>query len=211
MSASTSCGGFLSALLVRAPHDRTNGTGGLRECGDGADRPLRGRFVGRALLRGGPFAPRTRERGSRHRCRDGSRCCLARSARVLGARRRAGSRVSRSRKTLHESPRIEWVDDSLPRLARVVERGQSYPLVLLSAVWQHIDDGQRRVAMRVLRTLTAYGGCLLISVRHGPGAATRPCFPASADAAIEMAHANGFERLSSIGGFAPSLQPAGGR
>lgn len=93
---------------------------------------------------------------------------------------------------LHDSPHIEWLDDSLPSLARVLSRGETYRFVLLSGVWQHIDDRERKLAMPVLRRLTASRGCLLMSVRHGPGAATRPCFPASADATIDLALANDF-------------------
>jgi SAM-dependent methyltransferase len=98
--------------------------------------------------------------------------------------------------TLHQSPRIEWVDDSLPGLPRVLQRGQTFDFVLLSAVWQHLDRRERQLAMPNLRALIVPGGRLLLSVRHGQGPPTRPCFPASAEDAIDLAHRSGFRLVS---------------
>jgi len=127
----------------------------------------------------------------------------ARGCRVLAVEPVAAFRAAGA--TLHPSPRIEWLDDSLPALPRVLRRGEAFDAVLLSAVWQHLDDAQRRRAMPNLRTLAAPGGLLFLSVRHGPGAPTRPCFPASADDTIALACAHGF-RLASRHAAA-SLQP----
>jgi len=111
-------------------------------------------------------------------------CCVL-AVEPVAAFRRAGA-------SLHQSPRIEWLDDVLPKLPRVLNRGETFDLVLLSAVWQHLDGQQRQLAMPNLRALTAPGGRLFLSVRHGLGAPTRPCFPATAEDAIELAHGNGF-------------------
>lgn len=102
------------------------------------------------------------------------------------------ARFREAGRSLHESPHIEWLDDALPSLTQVLQRGQTYEFVLLSAVWQHLDDRQRQLAMPILRSMTDPGGCLLMSLRHGPGAPTRPCFPVSAEATIELAQANDF-------------------
>ena len=114
--------------------------------------------------------------------------CRVLAVEPVAAFRKAGA-------TLHRSSRIEWVDDSLPALARVLERGQTFDFVLLSAVWQHLDDQQRQLAMPNLRALTAPGGRLLLSVRHGPSAPTRPCVPASAEDAIDLALGSRFRLL----------------
>ena len=45
---------------------------------------------------------------------------------------------------LHPSPRIEWLNDSLPDLALLLARGESFDLVMLTAVWMHLDAQQRR-------------------------------------------------------------------
>jgi SAM-dependent methyltransferase len=117
----------------------------------------------------------------------------ARGCRVLAVEPAAVFREAGA--TLHPSPQLEWLDDSLPTLARVLERGQTFDFVLLSAVWQHLDDPQRQLAMPNLRAVTAPDGRLLLSVRHGPGAPGRPCFLASAEETIELAHANDFRMI----------------
>ena len=48
---------------------------------------------------------------------------------------------------LHPSRRIEWLDDSLPDLALLRTRGAPFDLVMLTAVWMHLDEAQRRQAM----------------------------------------------------------------
>ena len=106
---------------------------------------------------------------------------------VLAVEPVAGFRDAGAR--LHPSSRIDWLDDRLPDLARVAKRGEAFDLVLLSGVWQHLDRDQRRTAMPVIETLTASSGVLVISIRHGPGAPTRPCFEGSAEEAIGLAEA----------------------
>jgi len=48
---------------------------------------------------------------------------------------------------LHPSPMIEWLDDSLPDLAVMRARGEEFDVVMLTAVWMHLDKLQRRRAM----------------------------------------------------------------
>jgi SAM-dependent methyltransferase len=62
----------------------------------------------------------------------------------------------------HPSPRIEWVDDSLPELATVLRRGESFDVVMLTAVWMHLDERQRRRAMPNVANLVRpdFGGRL---------------------------------------------------
>src|SRR5450755_4779746 len=40
---------------------------------------------------------------------------------------------------LHPSPDIDWLDDSLPSLAVLRARGAKFDLVMLTAVWMHLD------------------------------------------------------------------------
>jgi protein-L-isoaspartate O-methyltransferase len=44
---------------------------------------------------------------------------------------------------LHPSPQIEWVDDSRPELASLADRKGSFDIVMLTAVWMHLDAGAR--------------------------------------------------------------------
>jgi hypothetical protein len=42
---------------------------------------------------------------------------------------------------------VEWLDDSLPGLAAVRARKEEFDLVMLTAVWMHLDEARREVAM----------------------------------------------------------------
>ncbi|MBL4786441.1 MAG: class I SAM-dependent methyltransferase, partial [Cohaesibacteraceae bacterium] len=63
-------------------------------------------------------------------------------------------------KRLHPAQNIKWLDDELPKLPKSVARGQSFDLVLLGAVWHHLDPEHRQSAMPVLRTLIDNNGTL---------------------------------------------------
>jgi SAM-dependent methyltransferase len=84
----------------------------------------------------------------------------------------------------HPDQDVRWVDDALPHLDAVKSLADSFDLVLLSAVWQHVDLPDRQLAMDSLRSLMAPDGTLIMSVRHGPGAPGRPVYEA-ADAETE--------------------------
>ena len=100
-------------------------------------------------------------------------------------------------------PAIEWLDDRLPDLARVLGRNECFDVVMVSGVWQHIDDAARKIAMAALAQLTGDGGAFVLSLRHGPGSPARPCYPCTAEDTVTLAKANGLrvvylERRASI-------------
>jgi SAM-dependent methyltransferase len=88
---------------------------------------------------------------------------------------------------LHPSPRIEWLDDSLPDLALLRARGERFDVVMLTAVWMHLDAQQRRQAMPNLASLVRTGGAVIMKIRHGPIPAGRRMFEISAEETIELA------------------------
>jgi SAM-dependent methyltransferase len=92
---------------------------------------------------------------------------------------------------LHPSERIEWLDDSLPELRLVRARGETFDLAMLTAVWMHLDEPQRRRAMPVVAALVQEGGMLIMSFRHGPVPPGRRMFEVSAEETIELAQAHG--------------------
>jgi SAM-dependent methyltransferase len=92
---------------------------------------------------------------------------------------------------LHPSPRIEWLDDALPRLDLVLARRQTFDAVMLSAVWMHLDAPERREAMPILASLLAPAGVLVLSLRHGPVPAGRRMFQVSAGETVELAGQHG--------------------
>jgi SAM-dependent methyltransferase len=66
---------------------------------------------------------------------------------------------------LHPSPMIEWLDDSLPKLATVRARQEEFDLVMLTAVWMHLDEAQRQLAMPNVSALVRNGGAMIMSLR----------------------------------------------
>src|SRR5712671_6193292 len=93
---------------------------------------------------------------------------------------------------LHPSPMIEWVDDSLPDLAAVRARGEAFDAVMLTAVWMHLDELQRRQATPNVAALVRNGGVMIMSLRHGPVPPGRRMFEVSAEETIGLAQPLGF-------------------
>lgn len=88
---------------------------------------------------------------------------------------------------LHASPQIEWLDDSLPLLPRVWARNETFAIVMLTAVWMHLDADERAAAMPRVAGLVARGGILSISLRHGPVPPGRRMFDVSAQETLALA------------------------
>jgi SAM-dependent methyltransferase len=88
---------------------------------------------------------------------------------------------------LHPSRRIEWLDDSLPDLALLRARGEPFDLVMLTAVWMHLDEAQRRQAMPNVAALVRPGGTVIMKVRHGPVPVGRRMFEIAPEETIELA------------------------
>ncbi|HEX7913876.1 MAG TPA: class I SAM-dependent methyltransferase [Paraburkholderia sp.] len=88
---------------------------------------------------------------------------------------------------LYPSCQIEWLDDSLPELAVLRSRQETFDVVMLTAVWMHLDDEQRRRAMHTVSSLLRDGGVLIMSLRHGPVPKGRRMFDVSANETIQFA------------------------
>jgi hypothetical protein len=88
---------------------------------------------------------------------------------------------------LHPSPRIEWFDDCLPDLSLLSDRGESFEVVMLTAVWMHLDAQQRQRAMPRVAALVRPGGLMALSLRHGPVPPGRRMFDVTAAETIELA------------------------
>jgi SAM-dependent methyltransferase len=93
--------------------------------------------------------------------------------------------------SLHPSSHIEWVDDSLPNLMCLTERAECFDVIMLTAVWMHLDQQQRQHAMLRVTSLLRRGGVLILSLRHGPVPAGRRMFDVSAEETIDLARAEG--------------------
>jgi len=93
----------------------------------------------------------------------------------------------------HGSPLIEWVSDSLPRLEQLTNRKHEFGLVMLTAVWMHLDEHERRDAMPVVAAFLAPSGILLMTLRHGPVPNGRTMFQVSAHETVALAASHGLE------------------
>ncbi|MFP6771460.1 MAG: class I SAM-dependent methyltransferase [Alphaproteobacteria bacterium] len=69
---------------------------------------------------------------------------------------------------LHPSPRIQWIDDSLPDLAKLSIFAAAFHVVTMTDVWMHLDRHQRRQAMPNVARVVRNGGLLSLALRHGP-------------------------------------------
>ena len=100
---------------------------------------------------------------------------------------------------LHPSSHIEWIDDYLPHLPRLIRRGDRFDVVMLTAVWIHLDPPQRREAMPRVASLLRPGGVLLLTLRHGPAPpGRRLLFETSADETIALAVAQGLRPAAKV-------------
>ena len=108
--------------------------------------------------------------------------------------------------------RIEWLDDRLPELAGTARHGP-FDLVLLCAVWHHLDTPDRVGTMASLAQIAAPGGRLILSLRHDPGPLGPYSFAAPPDAAIDLARVAGFDllRRTETGSVHPESQARGVR
>ncbi len=109
---------------------------------------------------------------------------------------------------LHPNPRIEWIDDSLPDLRALAGRGP-FDLIMLTAVWQHLDANERARAMSRLAELAKPGAILAMLLRHGPVPEGRRMFQVTAEETTALAAEAGFAVLvdtprRAIRGEAPS-------
>ncbi|MBN6057768.1 class I SAM-dependent methyltransferase, partial [Nonomuraea sp. RK-328] len=94
---------------------------------------------------------------------------------------------------LHADQDIEWVEDALPDLAGLRTKNRRFDLILLTAVWMHLDAEQRSAAMPNLVSLLNAGGRVILSLRHGPVPNGRRMFPVSAEETIDLGRAHGLD------------------
>ncbi len=99
---------------------------------------------------------------------------------------------------LHPSPSIAWIDDHLPDLRAVRALARSFDVILLTAVWMHLDAAERARAMPVVASLLGPDGLVLMALRHGPIPAGRRMFDVSADETNALAAAAGLRTILDV-------------
>jgi SAM-dependent methyltransferase len=96
---------------------------------------------------------------------------------------------------LHREAAIVWIDDALPDLDKVHARGERFDLVMLTAVWMHLDPDQRERAMGRVAKLLRPGGLMTLLLRHGPVPQGRRMFEVSAAETSALAAGRGLETI----------------
>lgn len=108
-------------------------------------------------------------------------------------------------------PELDWLDDALPELALTRARGERFDLVMLIAVWMHLDAGEREAAMPAVAALLAPGGRLVMALRHGPVPCGRRMFDVGAQETQALAARHGLvTRLSMLTGSVMAQNIAAG-
>ncbi|MFG3531824.1 class I SAM-dependent methyltransferase [Streptomyces sp. NPDC047917] len=100
---------------------------------------------------------------------------------------------------IHADRAIEWIDDSLPELRVLRGLDARFDLILLTAVWMHLDSRQRESGMKSIAGLLAAGGQVFLSLRHGPVPAGRRMFDVSADETVALARSHGLDPVRLAG------------
>lgn len=74
---------------------------------------------------------------------------------------------------------INWIVDSLPDLKQLQEYSQQISLILLSAVWMHLNTEERIKSFQAFSKLNKTNGLLIITLRHGKSPDERLMYPVS--------------------------------
>lgn len=88
---------------------------------------------------------------------------------------------------LHPEPEITWLNDALPDLTKTRARNEAFNMVMLNAVWMHLNEEERRIGMANIAALMGYGARLFMSLRHGPAPEGRRMFEVSGEETIALA------------------------
>ena len=91
----------------------------------------------------------------------------------------------------HPQSTISWIRDSLPGLERLYRQAFAFDLVLLSAVWMHVDPEHRQRAFRKLIGLLKPGGRLAITFPRGAVDRARGQHPAHVEEIESLASRHG--------------------
>jgi SAM-dependent methyltransferase len=97
----------------------------------------------------------------------------------------------------HRQANIHWINDSLPDLESLFRRAFAFDFLLLSAVWMHLDGGERVLAMQNLWKLGVPGSKAIITIRH-PADFHRRMFEVATEETVALAGEVGFQVLVTL-------------
>lgn len=96
---------------------------------------------------------------------------------------------------VHPDRNITWIDDILPDIPVLRVRGDTFDMILMHAVWMHLDKAERATGMAHVAGLLAPGGRLFMSQRHGPVPEGRRMFDVSGEETIALGAPLGLTNL----------------
>jgi 2-polyprenyl-3-methyl-5-hydroxy-6-metoxy-1,4-benzoquinol methylase len=100
--------------------------------------------------------------------------------------------INAAKSKYHDSA-ITWLNDSLPNIASLDSHGETFDFVLIDAVWHHLTDTERKVAVsKVSKLMKKHARCA-ISLRNGPAGMGTTVFPTDSNDTIMLFKDSGFE------------------
>lgn len=96
-------------------------------------------------------------------------------------------------KRLHANAKIDWQFDNLPKLDIIRASGETFDLIILSAVWMHLAPEQWRNALESLSSLLKPNGIIYLTLRIGPEEKERGIYAVSAEKVIQLAASLSYE------------------
>ena len=88
---------------------------------------------------------------------------------------------------------FRWLDDRLPDLHKTRNLGEKFEFILVNAVLQHLRPEERGLALQNIAGLVATEGRVILSLRHGPAAPSRPSYPLDVGEILEICAASGLK------------------
>ncbi len=100
--------------------------------------------------------------------------------------------LNAAKSNYHDSA-ITWLNDSLPNIASLDSHGETFDFVLIDAVWHHLTDTERKVAVSKISKLMKMHAKCAISLRNGPAGMGTTVFPTDSNDTIKLFENYGFE------------------
>jgi 2-polyprenyl-3-methyl-5-hydroxy-6-metoxy-1,4-benzoquinol methylase len=101
--------------------------------------------------------------------------------------------MQRIGRRLHPATEIEWRLDRLPELTETRASGETFDLIVLSAVWMHVKPTERRRALENLAAVLKPGGIMYLTLRIGPAEPARGIYSVSAEELHNLVEQLGFQ------------------
>ena len=88
---------------------------------------------------------------------------------------------------------LEWIVDELPDLGKLKNYKKRIDLILLSAVWMHLNKEQREKSFQSFAKLNKLSGLLVMSLRYGSPPDQRIMLPVSIEEINKLAEKNKYK------------------